>query len=148
MPISEEPFSMSALSSMSGLSSRTTAMRVASLITAINVLVAVGFSVAGLVNPKWILPASYVPTEASFIFALYAAARTIPLAVIALVAIYQRSESAILLLGTLAGFIQLLDAGVGLLQHDLGKSIGPLVIAAFQLLAVCLLRGSVRGSVE
>jgi hypothetical protein len=57
--------------------------------------------------------------------------------VIALVAIYQRSESAILLLGTLAGFIQLLDAGVGLLQHDLGKSIGPLVIAAFQLLAVC-----------
>jgi hypothetical protein len=38
-----------------------------------------------------------------------------------LVAIYQRSESAILLLGTLAGFIQLLDAGVGLLQHDLGK---------------------------
>jgi hypothetical protein len=68
---------MSALSSMSGLS-RTTAMRVASLITAINVLVAVGFSVAGLVNPKWILPASYVPTEASFIFALYAAARTSP----------------------------------------------------------------------
>jgi hypothetical protein len=134
MPISEEPFSMSALSSMSGLSSRTTAMRVASLITAINVLVAVGFSVAGLVNPKWILPASYVPTEASFIFALYAAARTIPLAVIALVAIYQRSESAILLLGTLAGFIQSLDAGVGLLQRDLGKSIGPLVIAGFQLL--------------
>ena len=147
MSISEEPFSMSALSSMSGLS-RTTAMRVASLITAINVLVAVGFSVAGLVNPKWILSADYVPTEASFIFALYAAARTIPLAVIALVAIYQRSESAILLLGTLAGFIQLLDAGVGLLQHDLGKSIGPLVIAAFQLLAVCLLRGSVRGGVE
>jgi len=56
---------MSALSSsMSGLSSRTTALRVASLITAINVLVAVGFSVAGLVNPKWILPAGYVPTEA------------------------------------------------------------------------------------
>src|SRR5712671_224884 len=136
MPNSKESFSMSALSSsLSGLSSRTTALRVASLITAINVLVAVGFSVAGLVNPKWILPAGYVPTEASFIFALYAAARTIPLAVIALVAICQRSESAILLLGTLAGFIQSLDAGVGLLQRDLGKSIGPLVIAAFQLLA-------------
>jgi hypothetical protein len=149
MPNFKEPFSMSALSSSrSGLSSRTTALRVASLITAINVLVAVGFSVAGLINPKLILPAGYVPTEASFIFALYAAARTMPLAVIALVAIYQRSESALLLLGTLAGFIQLLDAGVGLLQHDLGKSIGPLVIAAFQLLAVCLLRGSVRGSVE
>src|SRR5882672_2100328 len=125
MPNSTESFSMSApSSSMSGLSSRTTALRVASLITAINVLVAVGFSVAGLVNPKWILPAGYVPTEASFIFALYAAARTIPLAVIALVAIYQRSKSEILLLGPLAGLIKLRDAGFGLLKHDLEKSIG------------------------
>src|SRR5260370_31044457 len=128
---SKESFSMSVLSSsMSGPSSRTTALRVASLITAINVLVAVGFSVAGLINPKWILPAGYVPTEASFIFALYAAARTIPLAVIALVAIYQRSESAILLLGTLAGFRQLMESGAWLVQHYLGKSIGPPVIAA------------------
>jgi hypothetical protein len=51
-------------------------------------------------------------------------------------AIYKRSESAFLVLGTLAGFIQLLDAVVGLLQHDPGKAIGPLVIAAFQLFAV------------
>jgi hypothetical protein len=30
-------------------------------------------------------------------------------------------------LATLAGLVQLLDAGVGFLQHDLGKTIGPLV---------------------
>ena len=79
---------------------------------------------------------------------MYAAARTIPLALMALIAIYKQSEPALLILGTLAGFIQLLDAGVGLLQHDLGKSIGPLVIAALQFFAVYLLNRSPRSSIE
>jgi hypothetical protein len=69
---------------------------------------------------------------------MYAAARSIPVALMALIGIYQQSEAALLILGTLAGFIQLLDAGVGLLQHDLAKAIGPLVIAAFQFFAVYL----------
>ena len=116
--------------------------------TAINVLVASGFSIAGLVSPKSILPTGYAPTEASFIFAMYAAARSIPLALMVLIAIYRQSQSALLVLGTLAGLIQLLDAGVGLLQHDLGKAIGPLVIAAFQFFAVSLLNRSTRSSVQ
>jgi hypothetical protein len=78
---------------------------------------------------------------------MYAAARTIPLAFIALIAIYKKSESVLLVLGTLAGFIQLLDGGVGMLQHDLGKSIGPLVIAALQFSALYLLHRSVQSSV-
>ncbi|MEA2923714.1 MAG: hypothetical protein QOD25_836 [Alphaproteobacteria bacterium] len=131
---------------MTPLSPRSAAMRIASLVTAINVLVAGGFSIAGLISPKSILPAGYAPTEASFIFSMYAAARSIPLALIALIAIYKHSESALLILGTLAGFIQLLDAGVGLLQHDLGKLIGPLVIAAFQFFAVYLLNRSARSA--
>jgi hypothetical protein len=133
---------------MTSLSSRATRMRIASLVTAMNVLVAAGFSIAGLVSPKSILPVSYVPTEASFIFAMYAAARTIPLAFIALIAIYENSESALLILGTLAGFIQLLDGGVGLLQHDLGKSLGPLVIAALQFSAMYLLNRTARSNAE
>jgi hypothetical protein len=141
MPIAMEVFSMIPLSS-------SAPMRIASLVTAINVLVAGGFSIAGLVSPASILPAGSAPTDASLILAMYAAARTIPLAVIALIAIYKRSESALLILGTLAGFIQLLDAGVGLLQHDLGKSIGPLVIAAFQFFAMYLLSRSARSSAE
>ena len=132
---------------MTSLSSRSATKRIASLVTAINVLVASGFSIAGLVSPKSILPAGYAPTEASFIFAMYAAARSIPLALMALIAIYKQSEAALLILATLAGFIQLLDAGVGLLQHDPGKVIGPLVIAAFQLFAVYLL-SSARSSVD
>jgi len=113
-----------------------------------NVLVAAGFSIAGLVSPESILPMGYVPTEASFIFAMYAAARTIPLAFIALIAIYNNWESTVLALGSLAGFIQLLDGGVGLLHHDLGKSIGPLFIAALQFCAMYLLSRSAQNSAE
>jgi hypothetical protein len=36
----------------------------------------------------------------------------------------------------LAGVVQLLDAGVGLFQHDVGKTIGPLLIAVLQFLAL------------
>jgi hypothetical protein len=132
--------------SMTPLSSRSATKRIASLVTAINVLVASGFSIAGLISPKSMLPAGYAPTEASFIFAMYAAARSIPLAFMALIAIYKQSEAALLILGTLAGFIQLLDAGVGLVQHDLGKAIGPFVIAAFQFFAVYLLNRSTRSA--
>jgi hypothetical protein len=71
-----------------------------------------------------------------------------PLAFMALIAIYKQSQSALLTLGTLAGFIQLLDAGVGLLQHDPGKSTGPLVIAAFQFFAVYRLSSFARSSAE
>src|ERR1700730_13646536 len=57
----------------------------------------------------------------------------------ALAAIYKRATSALLILGTLAGAVQLLDAGIGLFQHDLGKFAGPLLIAVLQFLAVYLL---------
>ena len=76
---------------MTPLSSRSATKRIASLVTAINVLVASGFSIAGLVSPKSMLPAGYAPTEASIIFAMYAAARRIPLALMALIAIYKQS---------------------------------------------------------
>ena len=134
--------------SMTPLSSRSATKRIASLVTAINVLVASGFSIAALISPKSILPAGYAPTEASFIFAMYAAARSIPLALMALIAIYKQSEAALLVLATLAGFIQLLDAGVGLLQHDLGKAIGALVVAAFQFFAVYRLSRTARSGAE
>jgi hypothetical protein len=41
-----------------------------------------------------------------------------------------------LILGILAGIIQFSDAGVGLYQHDVGKTVGPLVIALIQFYAV------------
>jgi hypothetical protein len=120
------------------------AMRLASLVTAINVLVASGFSIAAIIGPQYVVPADSAPTEASLILAVYAAARTIPLALFALGAIYKRATSALLILGALAGAMQLLDSGIGLFEDDLGKCAGPLFIAVLQFLVVYLLHRSVR----
>jgi hypothetical protein len=120
------------------------AMPLASLVTAINVLVASGFSIAAIVRPQYLVPAESVPTEASFVLAMYAAARTIPLALFALAAIYKRATPALLILGSLAGAMQLLDAGIGLFEHDLGKCVGPLFIAVLQFFVLYLLHRSVR----
>ena len=122
----------------------TKAMRLASVVTAVNVLVTSGFSIVGIIRPQYLVPAGSAPTQASLILAMYAAARTIPLALFALAAIYNRAAPALLLLGTLAGTIQLLDAGIGLFEHDLGKCFGPLFIAVLQFFVVYRLYRSVR----
>ena len=120
------------------------AIRLASLITAINVLVASGFSIAAIICPQYLVPTESVPTQASLLLAMYGAARTIPLALFALGAIYKQATLALLILGALAGAIQLLDAGIGLFEHDLGKCAGPLFIAVLQFFVVYLLHRSVR----
>src|ERR1700690_2448987 len=120
------------------------AIRMASLVTAINVLVACGFSIVGIIRPQYLLPAGSVPTQASLILALYASARTIPLPLFALGAIYKQATPALLLLGALAGAMQLLDSGIGLFEHDIGKCAGPLFIAILQFFVVYLLHRSVR----
>src|SRR5882762_7735005 len=120
------------------------AFRLASVVTATDVLVASSFSIVGVIRPQYLLPAGSVPTQASLILALYAAARTIPLALFALGAIYKQATHALLILGALAGVMQLLDAGIGLFEHDLGKSAGPLFIAVLQFFVVYLLYRSVQ----
>jgi len=119
------------------------AIRLASLVTAINVLVASGFSIAAIVRPQYLVPAA-VPNEASLLLALYAAAPRIPLALLVLGAIYNEATPALLLLGSLAGAMQLLDAGIGLYENDLGKCAGPLFIAALQFFVVYLLHRSAQ----
>ena len=120
------------------------AIRLASLVTAINVLVASGFSIAAIIRPQYLVPVESVRTQASLLLAMYAAARTIPLALFALGAIYKQATHALLILGALAGAMQLLDAGIGLFEHDLGKCAGPLSIAALQFFVVYLLHRSLR----
>jgi hypothetical protein len=119
-------------------------IRLASLVTALNVLVASGFSILGIIRPQYLVPAESVPTQATLILALYAAARTIPLALFALGAIYKQATNAFLILGALADTMQLLDAGIGLFEHDPGKCAGPLFIAALRFVVVYLLYTSMR----
>jgi hypothetical protein len=102
-------------------------------------VVASGFSIVGIIRPQYLVPAESVRTQASLILAMYAAARTIPLALFALWAIYKQAAPALVLMGALAGAMQLLDAGIGLFEHDLGKSAGPLLIAVLQFFVVYLL---------
>ena len=120
------------------------AIRLASLVTAINVVVAGGFSIAAIIRPQVLVPGGSVPTQASLLLAMYAASRTIPLALFALGAIYKQATPALLILGALAGTMQLLDAGIGLFEHDIGKCAGPLFIAILQFFVVYLLHRSVR----
>ncbi|MGP8232745.1 MAG: hypothetical protein ACLQL2_08795 [Methylovirgula sp.] len=117
----------------------STSTGLAKAVTALDVLVASGFALAGLFHPQAILPAGFTPTPAAAIFALYAAARTLPLAVFVLIAIFKNWRATLIVLGTLAGIIQFLDFFVGLAQHDAGKSIGPLVLAILQAGAVYVL---------
>jgi hypothetical protein len=119
------------------------AIRLASAVTAINVLVASGFSIAAIIGPQYLVPAA-VPTETSLLLAMYAAAPRIPLALLVIWAVYQQAAPELLLLGTLAGTMQLLDAGIGLYEHDPGKCAGPLFIAVLQFFVVYLLHKSVR----
>ncbi|SOE97110.1 hypothetical protein SAMN05414139_10178 [Burkholderia sp. D7] len=120
------------------------AMWLASVFTAIDVLIASGFTIAAIFRPEVVVPPGSIPTEASLLLAMYGAARIIPLALFTLAAIYKRATSALLILGTLVGGIQLLDAGIGLFQHDLGKCAGPLVIGVLQFFVVYLLYRSVQ----
>lgn len=107
-----------------------------SIITALNVLTAAGFAIAGLARPELVVAGpSTVPSR---IFALYAAARTLPLAIAVLIAIATGAIVALEWLGALAGVIQLADAGIGARKRDAGKAIGPLVIAILQFAALAL----------
>jgi hypothetical protein len=120
------------------------AIRLASLVTAINVLVASGFSIAAIIRPQVLVPPEPVRTRASLLLAMYAAAPRIPLALFVLWAIYKQATPALLILGALAGTMQSLDVGIGLFQHDLRKWAGPLFIAVLQFFVVYLLHISVR----
>jgi hypothetical protein len=117
-------------------SEKRTAFAVMAVVTAVNVLVSAGYALAGLFAPASILPAGEAPTAASSLFALYAAARALPIAVFALTAIWLRSTPVLLALGGVAGFVQFLDAGIGFMHGDLEKTLGPLVLGVLQIAAI------------
>lgn len=106
------------------------------VITVLNVLIASGFAIAGVVNPA-LVAAGYLPGDpAARVLALYAAARTLPLAVLTMIAILNGNETQVRTWAYLAGFVQLLDGSIGIFLHDMAKSIGPFVLAVLQFFAL------------
>jgi hypothetical protein len=110
------------------------------IVTALNVLVAAGFSVVGVTKPALIVASGDVNDPAAGVFALFAAARAIPMAILTMIAIFKQRDEQISILAILAGCIQLADGCIGFHLHDLSKSAGPFTLAALQFLAVYLVR--------
>ena len=103
----------------------------AALIGVANALTSTGFSIAGLAST-----AGLPRDDGARIYAMYAAARTLPLAVLAIVLTARRARSALLVVGGLLGVVQLCDALVGIAQANVGKTLGPTLVGLVTLAAV------------
>ena len=108
------------------------------IITVLNVLVATGFAVAGIVSPFLILPANVTTDKAITVFALYAGARAIPMVTLTIMSVFSKHWNAFITLSVLAGLIQFLDGFIGIYQQDLSKTAGPFIIATLQFAAIYL----------
>jgi hypothetical protein len=106
------------------------AFYVCAVIACLNALVSVAFSLAMVIGQP-----------AVDVAALYGVARTVPLAIAALIALAARSRPGVTVLALLLGSIQFCDALVGWSSHDVMKTIGPVTLAVLTLAsAVMLLR--------
>jgi hypothetical protein len=120
------------------------AIRLASLVTAINVLVASGFSIAAINRPQYLAPAESVSNRGVVAIGDVRGGAHNFSGFVRIGGVYKQATTALLILGALAGAMQLLDAGIGLFEHDLGKCAGPLFIAVLQFFVVYLLHRSVQ----
>jgi hypothetical protein len=108
-------------------------------ITALNALTSAGFATAGLVS------VSASTDQPAKVFAMYAAARSIPLAVVVLGQIALRNARGLATLAWVMTLVQACDALVGVAQQNVGKAAGPAVFAVLTALAAkSLWSGSAR----
>ena len=100
----------------------------AAALSSVNALVSMGFSIAGLV------------ASSSDVFARYAAARSVPLAIVTIVFVLRRASRELAGIALVLGLVQASDALVGIASHDVGKTLGPCVIAILTLASLPWLR--------
>jgi ABC-type transport system involved in cytochrome c biogenesis permease subunit len=103
----------------------------AAAMTAVNALTSAGFALAGVVAT---LPG---PSASARSFALYAAARSVPLAIAVLALVALRATRPLAALALTMALVQACDAAIGVVQHDVGKTLGPAVFAV----ATCVAGG-------
>jgi hypothetical protein len=103
-------------------------------ITAISAIVSASFAVAGLLGPG-----------IHDTFALYAASRSLAIPLVVVILLGFRSRGGIVAMGLTMSLIQSLDAVIGVLLRDAGKTYGPLFLALIGFVSVAfLLRSSER----
>ncbi|MEO5805916.1 hypothetical protein [Devosia sp.] len=107
------------------------------IVTVINVVVAAGFSLAGVFFPGFIVKDGE-DSHTARVFALYGVARSVPLLVVVLWAVFKGSMPGLIWLGALAEIIQLVDAAVGTQTGDKIKIYGSLGLGIAQLAIVVL----------
>jgi len=80
--------------------------------------------------------------------AAYAASRSVALVIVALGLMRFRSRDALAALALTMGLVRAFDAAIGVLQHDVGKTVGPavLALAAFASVRALLTDAAVRST--
>ena len=107
------------------------------VVTLLNVIVATGFFLAGVFFPGFIVRDGE-GSQTAKVFALYGVARSVPLLLVVLWAVFRADLTALIWLGLLAGAFQLADAIVGTQTGDKLKVWAPLALGVVQLVAVLL----------
>jgi hypothetical protein len=106
-----------------------------------NLIVSAAFSLIGVLKPISIVPSNAQINPGTTVFALYGAARAIPLAVIGLFAVFSNTDKrAILLFGVLAAVIQVTDGFIGIYMGDTTKAIGPFLLALLTFIGLYMNR--------
>jgi len=117
------------------------------LVTGVNLIISAGFSLTGVLRPSFIIPPNIQINAGTLVFALYGAARTIPLAIIGFFAILSSTNTrTIIFLGMLAAVIQFIDGFIGIYQEDITKAIGPFLLALLTFIAIYRNRNIEKGT--
>ena len=103
--------------------------RILRIVTLISVLISCGFSIVGVVRPDLLVPPALGRDHTLVVLASYAAARSIAIAVVCIVALFGKKREPLYLFAILAALFQFLDAFVGIYEGDVSKVAGPLILA-------------------
>jgi hypothetical protein len=92
--------------------------RVCAFITVASALTSAGFSIAAL-----------NASGDAHVIAMYAASRSLSLAVVSIVVVFLRSRTGLMALSAVMVLVQGADAVIGAINHDLVKTLGPAFLA-------------------
>jgi hypothetical protein len=103
--------------------------RILRIVTLISVLISCGFSIVGVVRTDLLVLPALGHDHTVVVLASYAAARSIAIAIVCIVALFGKKREPLYLFAILAALFQFLDAFLGIYEGDVSKVAGPLILA-------------------